>query len=359
MSFSAYLKKYAIGLILLIALVMGVNFILDPLQFYRKATMYEPQFTNNARFQMPGIIRNWKYDTIFVGSSMSHNFVESHVNETLDVNALNATISGSSTYEQYLSANLALETGQVETMFWELNFDSFYGDIERVRADYFDFPYHLYDQNPINDVKYLFSYYPLQLFKDTFFANLKDEDIRRNFRTIWKFGRGQPHLEEEFVIEKYDEKLKGTGALKRFPWEYSYETMKANFDRNILSVIKENPDVEFVLYYPPYSIWYHLNMEFKHPDIFSERMKVKHEIYKELVDLPNVRLYDFQDMKEITHTIENYIDLSHYYKVTNEFMLDYMKRENPIQSYEEQKKKIERLEKQVQEQKEYYLSVIK
>ena len=100
--------RIVIGVMLCgVALVAAINFIVDPLQYYRRASWYPPHFSDNQRFQNPGLIRNYDYDTIVLGTSHSENFLASDIARILGRRALKLSISGSSIHEQSLTLRLA------------------------------------------------------------------------------------------------------------------------------------------------------------------------------------------------------------------------------------------------------------
>ena len=55
---------------LALAAVVGVfNFVVDPLQFYRQASFYPPQYSSNQRYQNPALARTQDFDTVVLGTS--------------------------------------------------------------------------------------------------------------------------------------------------------------------------------------------------------------------------------------------------------------------------------------------------
>lgn len=103
-------------------LVGGLTYVLDPLQYYRKSTWYSPVFTSEQRYQNPGLVRNYSYDTIILGTSMTENFLPSVVGEALGGQAIKLSMRGSTADEQYKIASLALETGKVKKVLWGLDY---------------------------------------------------------------------------------------------------------------------------------------------------------------------------------------------------------------------------------------------
>jgi hypothetical protein len=317
--------------------IIGVIYFLDPLNFYHKETLYKPYYFANHRFEIPGIVKHSSYDTIFIGTSMSHNFYKEEIDEKLHVNGLNATLSGSSTKEQNLIANLAIQKDTTKTIYWEINFDSLYGDVDRVETTYGDFPHHMYDSNLLNDYKYIFSYYSvMQLLKDIK-ANVEQQETHDDYDEIIKFGDDRPTYSDE-KIRKTITKERAHNPL---PESVSYENMKYNFDNNILKVVTENPQINFVFYYAPYPIFNYVGSYKSFDGKVEARLELKKYIYNELEQLENVAIYDFQDHSNITYNTNNYMDHTHYYSDVNSYMLDFMATREPVKDKEEYFNKID------------------
>jgi hypothetical protein len=54
----------------------------------------------------------------------------------------------------------------------------------------------------------------------------------------------------------------------------------------------------------------------------TDYQEFKKYVYSATKELGNVRLYDFQVAKEITHDLANYRDLSHFHQRINTWMLE-------------------------------------
>lgn len=302
----------------LIMLVVGVNYVIDPLQFYRKA-FYAPDYSDQQRYQNPGLAKNYDYDTVIIGSSMSENHIPSYVNQKLDVKTLKLSIMGSSIKEQQMIATLAIKTGKVKNMIWVIDYFGLRGDPDRVREDYGPFPYHLYDKNPLNDMKYLLNIDTLdQVFHVMkVFAGIEERknpelDKLNTWSDKYSYNR-------ELVLRDWEKWSKG-GPVNS--GEYELVNVKQNIDQNILSVVKKYPEVNFYLYYPPYSILQHRFYYDKNPVLFDNELKSKRYIFEQVGELPNVKIFDFQDEKKWTFELNNYKDLAHHNGRLNLLIID-------------------------------------
>ena len=125
-----------------------------------------------------------------------------------------------------------------------------------------------------------------------------------------------------------------------------YILMQKNFEANLLSIIKDNPDVNFKLYYPPNSILYWNRTV--GGDQHLRLLRFKQYMYETLREYPNVEIYDFQDVKQITFNLEYYKDSSHYSKEVCDKLIERMATKTDLLTDDNYLQKIENLSNQLQ-----------
>jgi hypothetical protein len=313
----------------LVLIVSALFYYIDPLFYYRKTDLYEPQYIGTERYQMAGLLKTMDYETVFTGTSMGRNFEEGYADEKLKTKSFNASLPASTAREQSLVAQTAIrEKEKVEQVIWELNYYSFSGEPDWVTGLPSDFPVYMYDQSKLNDIRYLFSSYTLEILYKNIQANRNDIRSKRNPLTIYKFGKGAP--KESF--DRIEGALAKIPEMQKLPEYETSETMIRSFKDNVLTLVKENPKTKFTFFFAPYPVYNQYISYEKHPDYLTERSEFKKEAFKLLSEYPNAELYDFQAMKQITHNIDNYMgDGVHYYNFINRYIIDYIAEENPIQ----------------------------
>jgi len=86
-----------------------------------------------------------------------------------------------------------------------------------------------------------------------------------------------------------------------------------------LLFVKENPNIQFVFFAPPYSVlyWYTLQTEGK----LDATLSSMSHVYKALLQYPNVRLFYFQNDFDTISNLANYKDDTHYRTEINQKML--------------------------------------
>lgn len=316
------LVAYCLFTLGLVMLICTVNFLVDPLQYYRKAVWYKPILSEEERFQNPGLARNEDYDTIIIGTSMTENFVPSYVNQALGGKTLKLAMRGSTSREHYLIANLALNSGKVKRVIWGLDYFSLRSN--EVGADN-TFPSYLYDNRLWNKMSYLFNISTLeQSFNDMLYTAFGIGQSP-SLDTLNNWGR-TAHYDKERVIRHWNRVKKQELAE---PKNDSLAAVQNNFTHNIMALIRSHPETEFIIYYPPYSIlrqqlWFEVN-----PNRYQNQREIKKYIYHCLQGLRNVKLYDFQSDADLTYNLNNYLDITHHNEKINEHIIDSIAEDRP------------------------------
>lgn len=315
-------KKWAITVvtlnIFLVAGIIWVNYLIDPLQFYRKA-FYPPVFSEEQRYQLPGLAKNYDYDSIIIGSSMTENFIPSYIKQRLGLNVLKLSISGASAKEQYMIAKLAIQTGKVKNIIWGVDYFALRGTPDRVRDEQGQFPFYLYDDNSVNDLKYLINYdtaiTSLKILSGLVFNKKKDTtdlDLLYTWNDKYQFG-------PDFIAKEWV-KLNTSEVI--VSQEYELGNIEQNLQKNVFELVRENTNIKFYIYYPPYSIFQHYYFYKKNHSLFENELYVKEYIYDEIGSLNNVEIFDFQHEEKITFNLNLYKDLAHHSQEINEFIID-------------------------------------
>lgn len=346
MSYKKFLMTFTAMSMTLILITTAIFYYIDPLFLYRKTDLYRPQYTGAERYQMPGLIKNSEYDTLFTATSMGRNFVESYANEKLGGKSFNAALPASTAKEQSMVAELALREKKPHRIIWELNFYSFASkDVDWVAAAPSDFPKYMYDESNINDIRYLFNSYSLKVLYKNLMANRNGDERWREVETLYKFGNNAP----KETIDRIKNSLNTVQQFSQLPDYETSETMLNSFKENVVELAKQHPDTKFTLFFAPYPIYNHVSFFKKHPDYLTERLKFKEEVFALINKYPNIELYDFQDQAEITFNIENYMgDGVHYQPYINKWIIDYIAEKPPIQDMGTYQQKLKLFEMQVE-----------
>jgi hypothetical protein len=113
---------FAIFSLLPLVAVAFVNYEADPFQYFRVS--HPARFSNfMQRFQVPGVIRNYDFDSIVAGNSVVAN-VENWMFDRKEFqakpNVANLSLWGSTIREDTYVVTLALETKPIRTVYWAI-----------------------------------------------------------------------------------------------------------------------------------------------------------------------------------------------------------------------------------------------
>jgi hypothetical protein len=302
--------------------IMGVlNFILDPFQQYRKAGFYRPIY-DNERYLNPGLAKTYDYNQVVIGSSMTENFILSDVKDILGFNKpIKFCMSGATAYEIKIMLDSAYQHQKIDSVIYGLDLFSFTGDTTRLFNGEGSLPFYLYDNNRLNDYRYLLSLDTFKFFVDSFVLSKPKVMFDFNRMYEWQYKLDESYFNGTDRLREWKEKAGFNPDYTKS--EYSLKAMKANVDINLIPLIQNHPETTFYIFYPPYSILAFKDMESKGWLNTVEQFK-KH-LFIQLAHYPNVKIYDFQGSKEVTCNLNNYKDLLHYHQRINGWMLQQMK----------------------------------
>jgi len=281
-----------------------LSWAVDPLQHYRKA-WYPPVYSGEERFQNAGLARNYRYDTIILGTSMTENFSPSAAGEALGGNVMKLPLRGSVISEQHETAKLALSTGQVKRVLWGLDYFALRTESDTGEGE---FPGYLYDDRLWNDYPYWFSITP--------YAELAKGAAKK------LTGRRGADLE---TLDNWDHWVKFDKRLVMADYKEAQQKeahfglnedpladVQRSFDTYALALVKAYPQVQFDFYYPPYSLLRHAVWRQTNPVRYDNQLTMRRWMFERLDAEPNAAVFDFQAESRWTFDLDQYKDLSHH-----------------------------------------------
>lgn len=328
-------------------------FLFDPFQLYHKPYMRGYIFDPNMRYQAAGIINNYDFDSIIMGSSIAVNTSSYEATKKIGGKWVNLAYVGASSQnrqERKKILQYATKKKDIHQIIYVLHPDLLTND--KTNKDIFNLAF-LYDNNPINDIKiYLDENYIMCLLGLHKICLRGSETLDRPAAWInrdyvqKKLGGIQSWLKNTDDLIIYTA-LKDIVEYKRDNKKtcaYNKKGVYENIDNEIGEIIKENKNTTFYLVLAPFSrLYYKIN------SCQNTINQVKESLIYILKKYgnKNVRIYGF-DNTFFPDNIENYIDFIHYDEKVNSFMLDAIKNdthritlENVDSYFEEMRKKIE------------------
>lgn len=287
-------------------------FSVDPFMYYRRSNDNK---LLNARFVNMGIIKNYSYNTAIIGSSMIQNFDIPYFRQSSNMNPVKLSIAAMTINECMKMYDLSQEYGDIETYF--INVDLHMLDTEfPIDKNSTKFPDYLYDENKINDIKYLlgyevwFRYLPIDLAVNLAYKlnfnlpqKLKDNtsiDKIEDWSSETNFGK-------EMVKKVY---LNQTPSQSKLDQNDRYIRMTKNIDIYLKDILtQKKPNQEITFGFPPYSaLYWHSTIE---DNTFPILMEAKNFFISQCSQYEGIRIVDLQQLPEITN-LDNYMDKYHF-----------------------------------------------
>jgi hypothetical protein len=331
-------RFFAASLLIMLA-AAALNFAVDPLQIFRPARLFTAVYSQDSRLQNAGLIKSQTFDTVFMGTSLAIHFRQSDIDRILNVQSLKLAMSGSSSREQtfVLAAAMAQHPKRV---IWEVD-DWIFHDTPEIDANT-HLPADLYRGNAKGIASYLLSGATAR--EAVWIAvrsipPLKPVLARLTNEALFKFPLS--NVDDVNTLQSGED----VGAIynaKRAMAAFRYVTdpvrskylkddtdydMKVRvFERDAIGLISANPDVTFDIYLPPYSILQWVALRETSPETLQSVDAFSALFCRRLMDFPNVRLFDFRSVNEITHNLDNYSDVIHHSPAVDLKVLDWLAR---------------------------------
>ena len=97
------------------------------------------------------------------------------------------------------------------------------------------------------------------------------------------------------------------------------ERLRGNISQNILETAQANPQIEFYLFIPPFSMYYWDKQQ--RMGQLDFRFDAEREVIKMLLGCGNIRLFSFTDEFDLVQDFDRYKDYIHYDSGVNSWML--------------------------------------
>lgn len=275
---------------------------------------------NNERYQNNGILRNFDYELVITGSSMSSNFKASEAEQLFSQKAIKTSFRGASLKE--VNDNMTAALGynpELKTIIRPADGTQLLDPWDKMN---YQLPEYLTDDSWLNDIYYLLN-------KDVFFENtlpvLKASRKQLPPTAFDDYGNWMWEYEFQFnreaVLSHY---VRPEQAEKSIPLTgEEFEQARENIFKNLVSIAKEHPEQEFYYFFPPYSLCYFDKL------VRSGTWEREIELYRLATELmltqPNIHLSAFFLEHELIENFNNYTDVHHYSEDINSQLLRWIR----------------------------------
>lgn len=355
------LLKFLCASALILLTAAALNFVVDPLQLFRPSRLFPAMYSADTRMQDAGLIQSQPFDTAFMGTSLAIHFRQRDIDRILGGRSLKLSMTGSSSREQSFVLDAAMAR-HPERVIWQLD-DWIFRDTPEIDSDVY-LPSGLYRRSAAGLAGYLFSG---QMARESLWILARSlppfEPVvaRLTSDLVFKFPiadvddinamppgydvAGAYNAKKAFAAYKH---ITDPVRSRYLADGYEYEAMVRAFERDAIGLISKHPDVAFDIYFPPYSILQFVAMRDFAPAALKTTYDFTAYAFPRLLTLPNVRLYDFRAVEEVTHDLENYGDVIHHSPAVDLKVLSWLAdakyrvdRSAPLASLEQLKAQVE------------------
>jgi hypothetical protein len=356
LSYKKLLKKFLLITFFFVSVIVISLFIYDPLHIYHKSWVTnDDRFFGNIRLQAAGIINNYDFDSIILGTSMMKGSSAQEASDKLGGHFVNISADGSDLYERNVLLKHALRQKDIKQVIFSLDTGldlNLRTHNKKYPLNKFDY---LYDSNPINDLKVYWNdkYLKCLLSFSTSPSCIGDKRSlvrpQKWFDRIYSINKSISGL-ENWTREKGRGKNVYHRVIKHLDkplTEDDYErllrlTYKI-IDETILETVQKNKDVSFHIVFPPYSRF--LFSLWKQRDYQKYRLYIKTIEYfvEQSLKNPNMRIYAFDNIDYIAD-LNNYRDMRHYNLEMNKMIVEYISGRKYIKNTKELNTLIEKMD---------------
>ena len=294
---------------------IGLVALIDPFEVYHKATAFIPPITNGTQnYSNAGIAKNYDYDSVIIGSSMTENFRPSQLDELLGGSFVKLPINAGSPFNHKQMMDLAFGSHDVRRVLYGL-------DIEMLTYFYTtpkcEMPDYLYDDDLFNDTAYWFNHSVLLTYIPDCLRTLGQTDPdQRDTMSMWtdlyEYGRDAALRGVTLPSGPVDQgDVSGPATLS--------QQSKLNVEHNLVPYFEDHPQTEFLIFFPPYSLarW----AEFYQDGMMEYHLRQREALVEVLLRYDNVKVYDFTAEIPWITDLNNYIDTAHYGGWINDEMI--------------------------------------
>ena len=314
------------ALIIWLAIIFLTGFlviIVDPYHHYHQPLNCFDYVAADAVYINDGICKNYDYDALITGTSMTSGFSEKEASDLFHMTFLRATFLGEGfkrINENLESAiehnpNLKFVIRSVDTLWFVSSSDW---------LAYENYPEYLYNDYLIDDTQYL---YNLDMWLDVVIPTLKTFHLptASSEITFTELEQNQKdYLENEKALLNYNRPPKESESVTSADNNEYFSYMDDNLYKNLLQVVEHNPEIEFYFYFPPYSILWWDSINQAGDGRVNRRIDMEQYAIEKILAYDNVKLFSFFNNFDLICNLDNYSDEIHYHSDINSQILTWM-----------------------------------
>lgn len=307
-----FLKHFFIGSAALLLFCILLVVLFDPFFQYHKPLPGLKAVLTDKEYQCVGSLKNFDYDSVIAGSSVSENYNNSWFDEGFHCTSVKAIRSYGATADLCYLLDIAFKKHEIKYVFYNLDPSALCAD-PVTTFESTGCPMYLYDNNYLNDIEYVLN-------KDVIFEKIPyliaqsligdyDEGNSYNWAQ-WK------NFNSDMILGLYIRKLSINNMKED---NYYQEQLDGNL-AILCAEIEAHPETVFKISVPPYSMLWWDNI-YRNGDTESYLYNLQTAMEK-LLSYENAELYYFLNDREIVTDLENYMDILHFSPEINRYICD-------------------------------------
>lgn len=302
---------FTAGIALLLLCILTVV-VFDPFFQYHKPLKGLRAVLTDKEYQCVGSLKTFDYDSVIAGSSVSENYYNDWFNQGFGCNAIKAIRSYGATADLCYLLDIAFSRQELKYVFYNLDSAALVAEPETT-YELTGCPMYLYDDNYINDIEYWLNKGVLMEKIPYLIANSTIGDYDENDSYNWAQWK---NFNSDMILGLY---IRKPSVSEMKPADYYEEILKKNIDL-LTERIAAHPETEFYVFIPPYSMLWWDNI-YREGDMEAYLYNME-QAMKELLSFGNVKLFYFQNDREVITNLENYMDIIHFSPEINRYICE-------------------------------------
>lgn len=307
-----FLKKFFIGSGILLFLCVLAVIVFDPFFQYHKPLKGLKAVLTDKEYQCVGSLKTFDYDSVIAGSSVSENYNNGWFDQEFGCKSIKAIRSYGATADLCYLLDIAFEHQDLKYVFYNLDPSALVADAETT-YELTGCPMYLYDDNYINDVEYWLNKGVLMEKIPYLIANSLIGDYDENNSYNWAQWK---EFNSDMILGLY---IRKPSISEMKPENYYEDILRQNLDL-LTSRISAHPETEFYVFVPPYSMLWWDNI-YREGDTEAYLYNME-QAMKTLLSYKNVKMFYFQNDREIITNLENYMDILHFSPEINHYICE-------------------------------------
>lgn len=307
-----FLKQFfTASVILLLACVLAVV-VFDPFFQYHKPLKGLKAVLTDKEYQCVGSLKTFDYDSVIAGSSVSENYNNGWFDQGFGCKSIKAIRSYGATADLCYLLDIAFEHQDLKYVFYNLDPSALEAD-PKTTYELTGCPMYLYDDNYVNDVRYWLNKGVLMEKIPYLIANSLMGDYDENNSYNWAQWK---EFNSDMILGLY---IRKPSVSEMKPRDYYEDLLRKNLDM-LTDRITAHPETEFYIFVPPYSMLWWDNI-YREGDTEAYLYNME-QAMKTLLAYENVKMFYFQNDREIITDLENYMDILHFSPEINRYICD-------------------------------------